>query len=61
MIHPKGDVKTLGEALDERFDGFYASLSEKEKVGFSKCELGYLKASEGVQSLGFVFEEGVVY
>lgn len=54
-------MKTLDDALNERFDGFYASLSEREKVGFSKCELGYLTASEGVQSLGVVFEEGVVY
>ena len=61
VIHPKGDVKTLGDALSSKFDGFYASLGESEKVGFSKCELGYLTKSEGPQALGRVFEEGVVY
>ena len=61
VIHPRGDVRSLGDALAGEFDGFYGSLSKEEKVGFSKCELGYLKSSEGVQELSVVFEEGRVY
>lgn len=54
-------MKTLGDALDKRFDGFYASLAKENKVGFTKCELGYIKESEGVQALSVVFEEGKEY
>lgn len=61
VIHPKGDVKTLGDALNVKFDGFYRSLKEERKVGFTKCELGYIKESEGVQELGVVFDEDVKY
>lgn len=61
MIHPKGDVKTLGDALRGRFDGFYKSLKEEKKVGFTKCELGYIRESEGVQELGVVFKKGRRY
>lgn len=48
MIHPKGDVKTLRDALDQRFDAFYTSEIAK-RVSFEKCELGYLLESEGPQ------------
>jgi N-acetylglucosamine-6-sulfatase len=48
VIHPDGDVATLADALDERFDSFY--LSEvTDRVGFDKCELGYIVESEGPQ------------
>ena len=57
VIHPKGDVKTLADALRSRFDSFYTRLREDKKVGFTKCELGYVKESEGVQALGVVFDE----
>lgn len=45
-IHPRGDVRTLSDALSERFDTFY---EKQTKVSFSKCELGYIKESEGPQ------------
>lgn len=48
VIHPKGDVKTLHDALNEQFDAFYTSEVAK-KVKFEKCELGYILDSEGPQ------------
>lgn len=43
-LHPQGDVETLEQALDPRFDAFYAG---QEKVSFSECALGYIAAYEG--------------
>ena len=54
VLHPKGDVKTLADALHPNFDGFYASAADK--VSFDKCELGYILESEGPQALAN-FEE----
>jgi N-acetylglucosamine-6-sulfatase len=50
VIHPAGDVKTLREALDTRFDAFYET-EVKERVRFERCELGYILASEGPQQV----------
>lgn len=50
MLHGDGDVSTLSHALDEKFDAYYASLAD-ERVGFSKCELGYVVESEGLQTI----------
>lgn len=61
MIHPAGDVKTLGDALSQKFDGFYKSLRDEKKVGFTKCELGYVRESEGEQELGVVYRDDVKY
>ncbi|KAH7327134.1 alkaline-phosphatase-like protein [Rhexocercosporidium sp. MPI-PUGE-AT-0058] len=47
VIHPAGDVKTLGDALDRSFDAFYESV--RERVAFTRCELGYILESEGPQ------------
>lgn len=47
VIHPAGNVKSLGDALNVDFDGFYASIAKR--VAFSKCELGYIIGSEGPQ------------
>ena len=47
-IHPRGDVSSLEDALKPTFDAFYANQS---KVSFSKCELGYIKESEGPQNV----------
>jgi N-acetylglucosamine-6-sulfatase len=48
VIHPNGDVRTLADALDEKFDAFY--LGEVTNiVRFEKCELGYILPSEGPQ------------
>lgn len=43
VIHPAGDVNSLAESLDQRFDAFYAA---QPKVSFLKCELGYIPESE---------------
>ncbi|KAK0113520.1 hypothetical protein ONS95_013774 [Cadophora gregata] len=60
VIHPAGNVKTLADALDERFDRFYGRVwgkdNERERVAFSACELGYIVGSEGPQE-GRVFRE----
>jgi hypothetical protein len=55
VIHPKGDVKTLRDALDKRFDAFYTS-NVANQVSFEKCELGYILKSEGPQT-AVVFDE----
>jgi len=46
VIHPDGDVKGLEGALAKNFDAFYEA---QPKVSFTKCELGYLRDSEGPQ------------
>ena len=43
-LHPKGNVGSLTDSLKPRFDAFY---DEQRKVHFTKCELGYIKESEG--------------
>jgi len=48
VLHPDGDVRSLTDALHERFDGFYAFVGERVK--FDRCELGYIKESEGPQA-----------
>ncbi len=55
VIHPAGNVKTLADALNKRFDDFYASVSAR--ISFEKCELGYILESEGPQKAS-VFQEG---
>jgi N-acetylglucosamine-6-sulfatase len=45
-LHPAGDAASLSDALDSRFDGFYAKAA---KVGFSRCDMGYLVNAEGPQ------------
>ncbi|KAJ6573530.1 putative arylsulfatase [Mycena vulgaris] len=46
VLHPKGDVKNLADAMAAKFDDFYAA---QPKVAFSECSFGYLIASEGPQ------------
>jgi len=53
VLHPRGDVRSLADALDERYDAFYADVAETASVRFDKCLLGYIKEAEGPQSLGF--------
>lgn len=43
-LHPKGNVMSLTDSLKPKFDAFY---EEQPKVFFTKCELGYIKDSEG--------------
>ena len=52
MLHPKGDVVNLQDALSPAFDTFYGK--EQRKVEFSRCELGYIVDAEGPQeAIGF--------
>lgn len=44
VLHPAGDVNTLLDALDERYDGFYAA---QKRVAFTECALGYIRGVEG--------------
>lgn len=45
-LHPDEDVQSLSEAIHDRFDAFY---EQQPRVSFTKCELGYIKESEGPQ------------
>lgn len=46
-LHPGGQkVTTLSEALNPRYDAFYAAQPD---ISFSACELGYLPEFEGPQ------------
>lgn len=49
VVHPAGDVTSLGEALREEFDDFYQT--QQNKVVFDKCEKGYFPESEGPMSV----------
>jgi hypothetical protein len=51
VLHPKGHVRSLRDALHEKYDGFYHGL---EKVRFEKCERGYIKESEWPKEPGMV-------
>ena len=43
-LHPDGTVSSLPEAMDSRYDRFYAQ--EQNRVAFNRCELGYLIDAE---------------
>ncbi|PWY66783.1 Arylsulphatase [Aspergillus heteromorphus CBS 117.55] len=45
-LHPAGDVASLQDALEGRFDAFYAS---QVRVEYGWCELGYIVEAEGPQ------------
>lgn len=47
VLHPQGDVTSLSDALQTRFDVFY---EQQVKVAFGRCEMGYLVDAEGPQS-----------
>ncbi len=44
VLHPQGDVTNLQDALETKYDEFYA---QQPKVSFSKCEPGQILSSEG--------------
>ncbi|KAL4946009.1 hypothetical protein BDV06DRAFT_235591 [Aspergillus oleicola] len=46
QLHPNGDVNNLVDALDEKYDTFYAN---QPRVGYTECQKGYIIASEGPQ------------
>lgn len=46
VLHPRGDVHSLSDALQVRFDSFYR---HQAKVSYDRCELGYIIDAEGPQ------------
>ncbi|KAI1312779.1 alkaline-phosphatase-like protein [Xylaria venustula] len=44
QLHPAGDVSSLADALDIKFDSFY---EQQTRVEFAACENGYLVDAEG--------------
>ncbi|GME32631.1 putative arylsulfatase precursor protein [Neofusicoccum parvum] len=59
VLHPDQDVHTLADALDERYDGFYAA---QKRVAFSECALGYIRGVEGpMQVMSWQGETGEGY
>jgi arylsulfatase len=46
VLHPDGDVHSLDDALQARFDDFYESQAQ---VSFDRCEAGYIIDAEGPQ------------
>jgi arylsulfatase len=46
VLHPDKKVTSLPQALQPKFDEFYAAQPD---ISFSACELGYLLESEGPQ------------
>ncbi|KFA60090.1 hypothetical protein S40285_09331 [Stachybotrys chlorohalonatus IBT 40285] len=56
-LHPDGDVTTLQEALQPKFDEFYQS---QQQVAFAKCEPGYIISSEGPQ-MGYQYRRGLTW
>lgn len=47
VIHPQGDVNSLSDALQVRYDSFY---EKQTRVSFNRCELGYIIDAEGPQA-----------
>lgn len=48
VLHPDGDVKSLKDALQDRFDAFY---ERQPKVAFSSCVMGHIVSEEGPQEV----------
>jgi hypothetical protein len=46
VLHPDKRVTSLSEALNPKYDAFYAAQPD---ISFSACELGYFPESEGPQ------------
>lgn len=47
VLHPDGSVKNLQDAVSVTYDSLY---HEQPKVGFNRCEDGYIIGAEGPQS-----------
>ncbi|KAH8663062.1 alkaline-phosphatase-like protein [Tricladium varicosporioides] len=56
VLHPRGDIAGLRDALHSKLDEFYEA---QPKVAFTKCELGHIVESEGPQ-VGYAFGGGEV-
>jgi hypothetical protein len=47
-LHPRGEVTSLRDALDARYDKFY-EVEQATRVYFDECVRGYLLDAEGPQ------------
>ena len=56
VLHPRGDVVSLRDALNTTYDAFYEV--EQTKVEFNRCEQGYVLDAEGPQ-VGLAFRDGL--
>ncbi len=54
-LHPEGGVKDLRQALRPTYDAFYEK--QQPKVGFERCEPGYILDAEGPQH-AFAYRRG---
>jgi arylsulfatase A-like enzyme len=50
VLHPHDTVRDLEQAMDARYDEFYAAQA---KVAFDRCEKAYIPESEGAMWVGF--------
>ncbi|KAM6522979.1 hypothetical protein FALCPG4_012586 [Fusarium falciforme] len=50
VLHPDGNVKSLKDAMNKKYDDFYLRSMEKNSVSFSMCMPGYVVNAEGPQS-----------
>lgn len=55
FLHPNGQVESLKDALDEKYDGFYSS---QPSVAFDQCTPGYFPALEGPQVANQYTDDG---
>ncbi|KAF5597979.1 arylsulfatase [Fusarium pseudoanthophilum] len=49
VLHPDGDVNSLKDALNNKYDSFYLQAAEKNSVSFGMCMPGYVVTAEGPQ------------
>jgi N-acetylglucosamine-6-sulfatase len=57
VLHPKGNVHSFADALDVRYDAFYTEIAETASLRFDRCLLGYIRGAEGLQNVGFDFDQ----
>lgn len=50
VLHPQDDVHNLQEALDDKYDKFYADSFATNAVSFDACVYGQLRQYEGPQT-----------
>ncbi|KUJ15587.1 arylsulfatase [Mollisia scopiformis] len=61
ILHPDGDVLTLEDALEPRFDHFYEV--DQKRVKYNFCSNGYLVDAEGPmwEKEGVIFRDGLMW
>lgn len=57
VLHPEGDVQSLQDALNKKFDDFY---SQQVKVSYDRCESGYIVDAEGPQ-VPLTYRDGIAW